>query len=520
MAAPAFGSVGTTLAGAFTSGAVVSVPASVAANDVILVFIYKENANAVTPPSGFTEAPDSPVVNSAPFNLHVFWKRATAGDTGTYSFTWSGAPWRSAVAVRYTGAITSGNPLDVTASAVKTTTADGSAPAVSDTTTGIDELLVWAGALFNEGTCSTPSGFTERADIGTGNGLGLAVDDKAQAVAGGTGSITATFSVNGQTAVWLGALKPVAAAGGTTLTPGGASLTLTGSAPTVTATANNVITPGGASLVLTGSAPVVAASDHKVIAPAAATLTLIGSAPALQLATRIAPGAATLTLAGSAPTVLAPQTITPGAATLTVTGSAPAIAASGNRVLQPGTAALTLTGNAPTVVAPATLAPGPGTLTLAGSAPTVTVSGHRVITPGAANLTLTGSVPQITVSANLIITPGAATLTLTGEIPGVEATAHVVLRPAGANLVLTGAPASLYIAGPLDAGDISPANRVRVPAETRSVRVAAESHHVRVRAEVHRHRVAIAIVPTEDTTDPVQGWGGATLPATLPFVVA
>src|SRR3954464_10206246 len=121
MAPPVFGSAGTYPVGGSTTTLSVPVPASVAANDLIIVPVYVEIAHAVTPPVGFTEDSNSPAIVGAPDDhyLHIYWKRATGADSGTYDFTIAaGVTFRVGVAVRITGAITSGYPFDVTAKAV------------------------------------------------------------------------------------------------------------------------------------------------------------------------------------------------------------------------------------------------------------------------------------------------------------------------------------------------------------------------------------------------------------------
>ena len=126
-----------------------------------------------------------------------------------------------------------------------------------------------------------------------------------------------------------------AAGGGTNVTPGIVSLTLTGYAPTVTAPA--AVTPGAATLTLTGFAPTVGVSVN------------------------VTPGVGTLTLTGFAPSVTAPATVTPSAASLVLTGFAPTVAVAGGAVnLTPASATLTLTGYAPDVVGDAVTVAGGG----------------------------------------------------------------------------------------------------------------------------------------------------------------
>jgi hypothetical protein len=212
MAGPAFGTLGTSSGGGSGTTCTIPVPASVAAGDIIVVFIYIETTQAVTPDTGFTQAPDSPVVvtGSHAHDLRVYWKRATAADAGNYTFTIAaGLAWRMGFALRFTGCISYGDPWDVTNSAIKTTTTTAVTPAVSDTTTGPERLWVWAGSYFNgDATCTPPTGFAERADISGGVAVDVATKD--QALQGASGSLVGTFSGNGGTGAWLGALRPTA----------------------------------------------------------------------------------------------------------------------------------------------------------------------------------------------------------------------------------------------------------------------------------------------------------------------
>lgn len=222
MAAPTFGTAGTQLQGS-ASTMNVDVPDSVAAGDILVVTAFVDSTGTVTGlATDFAQAPDSPVVvstgQSGQHRLYVMWKRATGADStaGTYDFTLSGSFYRNAQAIRYTGAITSGDPWDVTASAESGASAVTVTPAVSDTTTVADTLLVWTGTNWAGGTWTPPTSFTERRDSGDGV---CTVADLTQAAAGATGSITGTCTGIGHSGAWLGALKPVADGGGPTLMP-------------------------------------------------------------------------------------------------------------------------------------------------------------------------------------------------------------------------------------------------------------------------------------------------------------
>lgn len=184
-----------------------AVPASVAAGDVIVIPIFVDTAATITGlPSGFAEAANSPISRPSgggTHSLHVVWKRATGADSGTYSFTLSGSAFVAGAAERYTGCVASGDPWDVTTSADGGATNSTTTPAVSVTTTGADRMLVFAGTNWGGGAWTPPAGFTERIDSGSEVNT---ADDQSQAVAGSSGSVTATCAGSNKTLAWLGAL--------------------------------------------------------------------------------------------------------------------------------------------------------------------------------------------------------------------------------------------------------------------------------------------------------------------------
>ena len=211
MAAPAFGTAGTYLTGASGTSAAVPVPASVAADDVILVYLYKENTAAITQPAGFTQVTNSPIATTGSVSQQsVWWKRATGNDTGTYTFTWTGAAWTEGVALRFTGCVTSGDPTEVNNFA-QVSTATATSPAVSGTVAGSERLLVWGGTNFDGGgTVTAPTGFTGRdgrTSSGTPGTMAAAVKNTSND-AGATGSITASWNVSSVLTAALIALIP------------------------------------------------------------------------------------------------------------------------------------------------------------------------------------------------------------------------------------------------------------------------------------------------------------------------
>lgn len=221
MAVPVFGAAGTYLSGTGATTAAIAVPAGVTSGQIVLAFLYIESTTAITTvPSGFTECAASPIAATGLglHSLHVYWKRASGADSGTYTFGWTGSIYREGVAERYTGCVTSGDPWDTGAGAPNSAqrSSDATAtPAVSLTTQGADRKLVWAGTNFAGGAGTPPSGWTERAD-GTSD---LWTADKDQAVAGATGSITGSNAASSYSCAWMGALLPDTGAAALSPTP-------------------------------------------------------------------------------------------------------------------------------------------------------------------------------------------------------------------------------------------------------------------------------------------------------------
>lgn len=209
MAVPAFGAAGTYLSGTGATTAPIVVPSGVAVGHLIVVGLYIESTVAVTVPLDFVECAASPIGAVAPglHRIRVYWRRASAADAGTYTFSWTGSIYREGVALRYTGAVASGDPWDTGAGAPNSAARSSDAnatPAVSLTTQGADRKLIWFGSNVAGGAGTPPATFTERAD----NNSDIWTADKDQAVAGATGSITGSNAASSYSCAWMGALLP------------------------------------------------------------------------------------------------------------------------------------------------------------------------------------------------------------------------------------------------------------------------------------------------------------------------
>ncbi|MBY0268725.1 MAG: hypothetical protein K2X06_02485 [Burkholderiales bacterium] len=210
----AFQAAGTAVSG--TGNVTVVWPAH-AINDIALLFVESAGAQAAAlgTPAGFVQVPGSPQTTGAGTRLTVFWARATSAAMASPVVTDPGDHAYARI-ITYRGAITTGNPWDVTAGGAKAT-ASTSVSLTGVTTTVPNTLIVQAAtreldstaAAFSGQTNGNLTGIAERADAGgtAGNGGGFAVWDGVMANPGATGNTTATVT-NSVNAFLTIALKP------------------------------------------------------------------------------------------------------------------------------------------------------------------------------------------------------------------------------------------------------------------------------------------------------------------------
>lgn len=169
------------------SSRAVDVPVGVQSGDIVVVALGQWQSGAtptITPPSGFDASAaltwssgDGAARNS------IWWKRLSAADTGTYTFTWTGGTfWTTVQAVAYRGVLASGDPIST-----KTTSAVGTFGSITSLSlsTGIasGDGAFWTVYNDSNGLHTPPTGFTETADADSGS--------TAYAITSGT-SITAS----------------------------------------------------------------------------------------------------------------------------------------------------------------------------------------------------------------------------------------------------------------------------------------------------------------------------------------
>ena len=190
------------LAGAGTNGAAVPVPTGATNLDIAVVGLYIEDTITITPPLGFTLKADLRTSATLRGGLVVYWKRLTGADSGTYSFTWTGTPWRGANCGLWSGRATSGDPFDGTVGTAESTVGVTTLN-VSTSPAGSNGDAVGFWTSFNGGTSFTPpTNYTERAD----NSDVMCLDSRDAVTSGSTGSISATATITDFMKAFLGVL--------------------------------------------------------------------------------------------------------------------------------------------------------------------------------------------------------------------------------------------------------------------------------------------------------------------------
>lgn len=397
---PQYAGSGALLSGSGSSAAL-AVPSGVAANDIIVVTLFVDGGSTtVTPPSGFVEAENSPVIGAGNHSLHVMWKRATGADTGTYTATLSASAYREGAAHRYTGVVTSGNPFDSGTGTAASATNGTVTPAVSTTTLGTNRKVLFVATDWSGGSWTPPSGFTERMDGGVGL---ITLDDIAQPSAGSTGSISATSTGNDKRAAWIGALIP--AAGGSGSQNGATTLT---AASSLTAGATAQVA-GAAAMTATSGLTASAAQGMSGAVAMTAASSLTTGATVVKLGAVAMSAASTLTSTATQ--------VQPGAASLSATTGLAAAAQQGFT----GSAALTATSALSVTAVP--IRPGAATLAAtsaltAAATATYGAAGAMTATSGLTADAISGAVTGASLSAVSSLTaaavpvrPGTAALT-------------------------------------------------------------------------------------------------------------
>ncbi len=204
MAAPTV--VGVSAANVSGIGAITpAYPASytAVANDIALTFLECENADTVTPPSGWAQLTNSFVATGVTTKLTVLWRRIVGGDTAPTIADAGDHLIGRMMIVR--GCVTSGNPWNnIGGTTELVADATVSIPAI---VTSADDCLIVAAFGTGQDIDSTAGatawanptldGLVERMDDWTsqGTGGGFAVATGVSARAGGVAPTTCTLSL-------------------------------------------------------------------------------------------------------------------------------------------------------------------------------------------------------------------------------------------------------------------------------------------------------------------------------------
>lgn len=195
MASPAFGSQTTVTLGTRTN--ITFAAPSGLANDDIMVAWIGVVGTLTSVPAGWTLIPGLPFIDGT-VRFYAYWKRA-ASESGSYTWNHTSTDSLGWLA-RYTGCITSGNPIDDFSLNTGTST---TITALSiDTTVDETKLVYLSARTASETLLTPPTGMTERHDSH------CYTADQDFASAGSTGNRTQTVVSQNWGAILL-ALKPI-----------------------------------------------------------------------------------------------------------------------------------------------------------------------------------------------------------------------------------------------------------------------------------------------------------------------
>ena len=178
-------------------------PAAVVDNDVMLLVFYVENTAVVPSVAGSWTLIDN-ITSGTAFQMYVWYRRAAA-EPASYAITWPAATvQRSALIVAYSGAITTGSPVDVYSE--RTNAGSTSMTATGVTPANTDDMLVFLGThWFTSDTGTPPTGMGERYDAAS-----IYAADQLLASNAPTGDKIATFVSGSANSAYLVALKAAA----------------------------------------------------------------------------------------------------------------------------------------------------------------------------------------------------------------------------------------------------------------------------------------------------------------------
>ena len=215
-AGPSFVSCG---AGAGSASAITPpLPSGIATNNILLLFVETAD-QAITIANGsggtWTAVLNSPQSAAATTRLSVFWSRYNG--TQTAPVTSDSGDHQVGAICAYSGVITTGDPWDVTSGGTDTVSdTSGSIPGA--TTTGVDRLIVIAGAgnddadtpvtTVTNADLSSISAARVNAETALGNDGGVTIFDAVKSGAGAYGATALTYTAATTKGMMTIALKP------------------------------------------------------------------------------------------------------------------------------------------------------------------------------------------------------------------------------------------------------------------------------------------------------------------------
>lgn len=159
---------------------VLNTPTGTVAGDLLIVHVHLNGTKTVTPPTGWSSVRTLE-------GGSIFSRTATASEPASHTFTWTGLQYVRGAILRVAG------PAIVDVSSSSTNSVNGLLTAAAATTTKNNVRLLAIYGYNDNGTFSTPTGYTEILDVG-GTGTSNAISHIEQATPGSTGTPTTQHS--------------------------------------------------------------------------------------------------------------------------------------------------------------------------------------------------------------------------------------------------------------------------------------------------------------------------------------
>ena len=193
---------------------VLTTPAGVAANDVMVAAVAVRGVPTVTAPAGWTLIRSDS--NGSSMKLLSYSRTATGSEAASYTWSFSTARAAAGTITAYSG-VDPTSPVDVHSGLANTIDA-AAIVAPSVTTTGPAERIIGLFSTMKATTITEPAGMTERGEAtssaGTEPPVTIESADTTQATAGATGDKTATAAAADRANGQLIALRPAGGGGG------------------------------------------------------------------------------------------------------------------------------------------------------------------------------------------------------------------------------------------------------------------------------------------------------------------